>query len=68
MDKTLSCCIASAQVHKYFAGAQFRRIAGNAGGRILEDGEFSDVGATINAWLGGKPAGRGVPGTSFLAS
>ncbi len=30
----------------------------NAGGRILEDGEFADVGATVNAWLGGKPAGR----------
>jgi phosphopentomutase len=40
----------------------------NASGRILEDGEFSDVGATVNAWLGGKPAGRGVPGTSFLDS
>jgi phosphopentomutase len=40
----------------------------NAGGRTLEGGEFSDVGATVYAWLGGKPAGRGVPGTSFLDS
>jgi phosphopentomutase len=40
----------------------------NASGRILEEGEFADVGATVNAWLGGKPAGRGVLGTSFLAS
>jgi phosphopentomutase len=40
----------------------------NANGRTLEGGEFSDVGATVSAWLGGKPAGRGVPGTSFLDS
>src|ERR1700704_6488781 len=40
----------------------------NASGRILEGGEFADVGATVNAWLGGKPAGRGVLGTSFLES
>jgi phosphopentomutase len=40
----------------------------NANGRTLEGGEFSDVGATVHAWLGGKPAGRGVPGTSFLGS
>ena len=32
----------------------------NAGGRIHE-GEFADVGATVNAWLGGK-APRGIPG------
>jgi phosphopentomutase len=36
----------------------------NAAGRIHE-GEFADVGATINAWLGGKPR-RGLPGTPFL--
>jgi phosphopentomutase len=40
----------------------------NASGRMLEGGEFADVGATVHAWLGGKPAGRGVPGTSFLDS
>jgi phosphopentomutase len=40
----------------------------NANGRTLEGGEFSDVGATVHAWLGGKPAGRAVPGTSFLDS
>jgi phosphopentomutase len=40
----------------------------NANGRTLEGAEFSDVGATVNAWLAGKPAGRGVPGTSFLDS
>jgi phosphopentomutase len=37
----------------------------NAAGRIHEDGEFSDVGATVNAWLGGKP-GRGIPGAPIL--
>ena len=37
----------------------------NAAGRIHEDGEFADVGATVNTWLGGK-AGRGIPGTAIL--
>jgi phosphopentomutase len=34
----------------------------NAAGQIHEDGEFSDVGATVNAWLGGKAPGRRLPG------
>jgi phosphopentomutase len=33
----------------------------NAAGRIHE-GEFADVGATVNSWLGGKAPRRGVPG------
>ena len=33
----------------------------NAGGRIHE-GEFADVGATVNRWLGGKAPSRGIPG------
>jgi phosphopentomutase len=37
----------------------------NAAGRVYE-GEFADVGATVNAWLGGKPPGRGIPGTPIL--
>jgi phosphopentomutase len=37
----------------------------NAAGRIYE-GEFADVGATVNAWLGGKAPGRGIPGTPIL--
>jgi phosphopentomutase len=37
----------------------------NAGGRV-HNGEFADVGATVNAWLGGKHPGRSVPGTPFL--
>ncbi|MDX6516669.1 MAG: phosphopentomutase [Gaiellaceae bacterium] len=36
----------------------------NAAGRIHE-GEFADVGATVNAWLGGKPH-RGLPGQPFV--
>ena len=36
----------------------------NADGQIHE-GEFADVGATVNAWLGGKAPPRGVPGTPF---
>jgi len=34
----------------------------NAGGRLHEEGEFADVGATVNAWLGGKRAAKGTPG------
>jgi len=33
----------------------------NAAGR-RHDGEFADVGATVNAWLGGKAPSRGIPG------
>src|SRR2546423_7198248 len=37
----------------------------NAAGRIHE-GEFADVGATANAWLGGKAPSRGIPGQPLL--
>jgi phosphopentomutase len=37
----------------------------NADGAIHE-GEFADVGATVNAWLGGKPPSRGIPGTPIV--
>ena len=40
-------------------------VGKNAGGRILEHGEFADVGATVNAWLGGKPSQR-LPGTPIV--
>ncbi len=41
-------------------------VAGrNAAGRIIE-GEFADVGATVNAWLGGKSPSRRVAGQPFL--
>ena len=39
----------------------------NANGHVHEDGEFADVGATVNAWLGGKSPGRGIPGRSIFA-
>jgi phosphopentomutase len=38
----------------------------NAAGQTHE-GEFSDVGATVNAWLGGKAPSRGIPGQPFVA-
>ena len=37
----------------------------NANGRIHE-GEFADVGATVNAWLGGKAPSKGLPGRPVL--
>ncbi len=37
----------------------------NAAGR-RHDGEFADVGATVNAWLGGKAPKRGIPGEPFV--
>jgi phosphopentomutase len=37
----------------------------NAGGATHE-GVFSDVGATVNAWLGGKASPRGVPGSPII--
>jgi phosphopentomutase len=37
----------------------------NAAGE-RHDGEFADVGATVNAWLGGKAPGRGIPGAPVL--
>jgi phosphopentomutase len=41
-------------------------VAGrNAAGHIHE-GEFADVGATVNAWLKGKSPSRGIPGQPIL--
>ncbi len=37
----------------------------NAAGERYE-GEFADVGATVNAWLGGKTPGRGIPGSPVV--
>jgi phosphopentomutase len=37
----------------------------NAAGRIHE-GEFADVGHTVNAWLKGKSPSRGIPGQPIL--
>jgi phosphopentomutase len=42
-------------------------VAGrNAAGRIHE-GEFADVGATVNAWLKGKAPSRGIPGQPIIS-
>jgi phosphopentomutase len=37
----------------------------NAGGRVHE-GEFADVGATVNTWVGGKAPPRRVPGQPIV--
>jgi phosphopentomutase len=37
----------------------------NAAGAVHE-GEFADVGATVNKWLGGKAPSRRIPGTPIL--
>ena len=37
----------------------------NAAG-ARHDGEFADVGATVNAWLSGRAPGRGIPGTPII--
>jgi phosphopentomutase len=37
----------------------------NAGGQV-HAGEFADVGATVNAWLGGKAPPRGIPGSPII--
>jgi phosphopentomutase len=39
----------------------------NAAGRIHE-GEFADVGSTVNAWLGGKAPSRGIPGQPIVSA
>jgi phosphopentomutase len=39
----------------------------NAAGQV-HAGEFADVGATVNAWLGGKAPRRGIPGQPFVES
>jgi len=38
----------------------------NAAGRIHEEGEFGDVGATVYGWLTGKAPPRGLPGTAIV--
>jgi phosphopentomutase len=38
----------------------------NAAGRIHEDGEFGDVGATVSAWLGARHPGKGAPGRPIV--
>jgi len=38
----------------------------NPAGRIHEEGEFADIGCTVNAWLGGKSPGRRLPGRPII--
>jgi phosphopentomutase len=40
-------------------------VEGRFANGAKHDGEFGDVGATVNAWLGGKAPGRGIPGQPF---
>jgi len=37
-----------------------------AAGKIYAAGEFGDVGATVNAWLGGGAPSKGIPGTPIV--
>jgi phosphopentomutase len=41
-------------------------VAGRNAAGLIHEGEFADVGATVNAWLGGKRPSRGIPGTPIL--
>jgi phosphopentomutase len=41
-------------------------VAGRNANGARHDGEFADVGATVNAWLGGKAPGRGIPGQPIV--
>jgi phosphopentomutase len=41
-------------------------VEGRSAAGRRHDGEFADVGATVNAWLGGKAPGRGIPGAPVL--
>jgi phosphopentomutase len=41
-------------------------VGRNASGRVHEDGEFADVGATVGTWLDAKHPGKGVPGRTIL--
>jgi phosphopentomutase len=41
-------------------------VGGRYAAGAKHDGEFSDVGATVNAWLGGKTPSRGIPGQPIV--
>jgi phosphopentomutase len=42
-------------------------VAGRNATGLVHEGEFADVGATVNAWLKGKAPSRGIPGQPILA-
>ena len=50
------------------AAARVRRRAATPAGRVHEDGEFADVGATVNAWLGGEARRVACPGQPIVES
>jgi phosphopentomutase len=41
-------------------------VAGRNANGARHDGEFADVGSTVNAWLGGKAPGRRLPGQPIV--
>jgi phosphopentomutase len=41
-------------------------VAGRNANGARHDGEFADVGATVNGWLGGKSPGRRLPGQAIV--
>lgn len=41
-------------------------VAGRNAAGTLHEGEFGDVGATVNSWFKGKAPGKGIPGEPFL--
>ena len=41
-------------------------VAGRNANGSRHDGEFADVGATVNTWLGGKAPGRRLPGQPIV--
>src|SRR5947209_808776 len=41
-------------------------VEGRYANGARHEGEFGDVGATVNAWLGGKAPSRGIPGTPIV--
>jgi phosphopentomutase len=41
-------------------------VAGRNANGTRHEGEFADVGATVNAWLGGKAPGRRLPGQPIV--
>jgi phosphopentomutase len=41
-------------------------VAGRNASGLVHEGEFADVGATVNAWLKGKSPSRGIPGQPIL--
>src|SRR5438876_921413 len=42
-------------------------VAGRNASGLVHEGEFADVGATVNAWVKGKAPSRGIPGQPILA-